>query len=160
MRSLESGKTLITIIASLQVPSRKVKHLISPFSPPGIRNQKVTLHFQKKLRECTEYYNFAYPLFDVPQWREKRIGIIGMGLTAIDTMLYYTENKGGKFFRENKKLAYKPSGNEPAKLFALSRSGYFTYSRPHNFKEVDLQKYEHNGYFYTPEIWLISCAKR
>ncbi|PHM56802.1 FAD/NAD(P)-binding protein [Xenorhabdus sp. KK7.4] len=103
----------------------------------------------EKLRKYTEYYNFAYPLFDIPDWQKKRIGIIGMGLTAIDVMLYYTENKGGVFLRENNKLIYQPSGEEPEKIFALSRSGYFTYSRPHNFKEVDLKKYEHSGYFYT-----------
>ncbi|WP_340622026.1 hypothetical protein [Xenorhabdus siamensis] len=75
-----------------------------------------------------------------------------MGLTAIDIMLYYTENKGGYFQRNGKKLVYHPSGNEPVKLFALSRSGYFTYSRPHNFKEKNIHKYEHNGYFFTREF--------
>ncbi|WP_024645363.1 FAD/NAD(P)-binding protein [Pseudomonas syringae] len=101
------------------------------------------------LKKHIEYHNFAYPLFDVPDWKEKRIGVIGMGLTAIDTLLYYTENKGGEFYREGEQLRYRRSGNEPQRLFALSRSGYFTYSRPHNLKEVDLAKYEHTGYFYT-----------
>ncbi|KPY23114.1 FAD/NAD(P)-binding protein [Pseudomonas syringae] len=101
------------------------------------------------LKKHIEYHNFAYPLFDVPEWKSKRIGVIGMGLTAIDTLLYYTENKGGTFYREDGQLRYRPSGNEPKRLFALSRSGYFTYSRPHNLKEVDLAKYEHTGYFYT-----------
>lgn len=111
-------------------------------------------HFKlaRQLKELSEYHNYAYPLFDIPDWKHKRIGIIGMGLTAIDTILYYTENKGGTFSRESGKLRYTPSGNEPKKLFALSRSGYFTYSRPHNDKEVDLQKYEHNGYFYTRRL--------
>ncbi|CCG88053.1 FAD/NAD(P)-binding protein [Erwinia piriflorinigrans] len=104
------------------------------------------------LKKHTEYYNFAYPLFDVPHWKEKRIAVIGMGLTAIDTLLYYTENKGGRFYREKGKLQYQPGGNEPARLFALSRSGYFTYSRPHNAKEVDLAKYEHQGYFFTRSL--------
>ncbi|CAM3642089.1 FAD/NAD(P)-binding protein [Xenorhabdus thuongxuanensis] len=118
----------------------------------GHQELKNNFVLSKQLQACTEYYNFAYPLFDVTQWQEKRIGIIGMGLTAIDIMLYYTENKGGKFIRENNQLKYKSSGEEPKKIFALSRSGYFTYSRPHNFKEVDLQKYEHNGYFYTRQL--------
>ncbi|KOY62513.1 hypothetical protein AM629_08035 [Photorhabdus heterorhabditis] len=115
----------------------------------GHQESKNNFFLAKELSECIEYYNFAYPLFDVPNWKSKRIGIIGMGLTAIDTMLYYTENKGGYFQRNDKKLVYYPSGNEPVKLFALSRSGYFTYSRPHNLKEMDIQKYEHNGYFFT-----------
>ncbi len=101
------------------------------------------------LKKYTEYYNFAYPLFDVPDWQKKSIAVIGMGLTAIDTLLYYTENKGGTFFREKGQLRYCASGNEPKRLYALSRSGYFTYSRPHNAKEVDLAKYEHQGYFFT-----------
>lgn len=96
-----------------------------------------------------EYYNYAYPLFDIPAWEEKEIGIMGMGLTAIDFILYYTENKGGTFSRKDGSLEYSRSGREPKKLFALSRSGYFTYSRPINDKEVDLLRYEHAGYFFT-----------
>jgi hypothetical protein len=117
-------------------------------------HQESSDHFKlaRELKEVGEYYNYAYPLFDIPDWNHKRIGIIGMGLTAIDTMLYYTENKGGTFSRHEEKLRYTPSGSEPKKLFALSRSGYFTYSRPHNGKEVDLQKYEHAGYFFTRQL--------
>jgi hypothetical protein len=117
-------------------------------------HQESSDHFKmsRELGAVSEYYNYAYPLFDIPDWKRKRIGVIGMGLTAIDTMLYYTENKGGTFFREEGRLRYAPSGNEASKLFALSRSGYFTYSRPHNDKEVDLQKYEHTGYFYNRSL--------
>ncbi|WP_082212572.1 FAD/NAD(P)-binding protein [Erwinia sp. 9145] len=115
----------------------------------GHQESKNNFYLAASLKEYVEYYNFAYPLFDVPDWQNKRIAVIGMGLTSIDTLLYYTENKGGTFYRDQGKLHYTPSGQEPKKLYALSRSGYFTYSRPHNAKEVDLAKYEHQGYFFT-----------
>lgn len=122
------------------------------FLATGHQETKNNFYFSAQLKRVVEYYNHAYPLFDIPQWREKNIGVIGMGLTAIDVMLYYTESKGGEFYRVQDKLIYQPSGNEPKKLYALSRSGYFTYSRPHNYKEVDLEKYEHMGYFLTKDF--------
>ncbi|MDE9447138.1 FAD/NAD(P)-binding protein [Xenorhabdus bovienii] len=118
----------------------------------GHQESKDNFYLAESLKKITEYYNFAYPLFDVPDWQHKSIAVIGMGLTAIDTLLYYTENKGGRFHRDKGKLRYEASGNEPKKLYALSRSGYFTYSRPHNAKEVDLAKYEHQGYFFTRSL--------
>ncbi|NNE77660.1 MAG: FAD/NAD(P)-binding protein [Pricia sp.] len=52
------------------------------------------------------------------------IGIKGLGLTFIDTVLAITEGRGGKFINTNSEsLMYVPSGNEPRKIYAFSRSG-------------------------------------
>ncbi|MEI8634934.1 hypothetical protein P4S72_28590 [Vibrio sp. PP-XX7] len=120
----------------------------------GHQESKNHFNISQQLKNHVEYYNYAYPLFDIPDWNNKRISVIGMGLTAIDTLLYYTENKEEvNLLEQNGKTKYSPSGNEPKKLYALSRSGHFCIIvRPHNQKEVDLDKYEHKGYFYTRKL--------
>jgi len=56
--------------------------------------------------------------------RSSSVGIKGLGLTFIDTVLALTEGRGGTFdSMENGSFLYRPSGNEPNKIFAFSRSG-------------------------------------
>ncbi|MBV9822262.1 MAG: FAD/NAD(P)-binding protein [Actinobacteria bacterium] len=79
-----------------------------------------------------------------------RVGVLGMGLTAIDVLLYLTEGRGGTFVRESSgRLRYLPSGAEPAAIVAFSRSGLFTTARPLNQKQRDPGRLEHRGRFLT-----------
>ena len=73
----------------------------------------------------------------------------GMGLTAIDYILYLTEGRGGTFEKEGDTLVYVASGSEPVKLVAFSESGMFPHVRPENFKERGRDILEHTGVFFT-----------
>lgn len=56
--------------------------------------------------------------------RNTTVGVKGLGLTFIDSVLALTEGKGGRFEKlENGNLLYIPSGQEPYKIFPFSRSG-------------------------------------
>lgn len=102
-----------------------------------------------------EYVPFAYPLEkNIPAEQTASdcvVGCIGLGLTAIDVILYLTEGRGGRFIRQavDNRLIYIPSGNEPARIVGVSQSGLFTAARPFNAKEVDLDRLEHKGVFLT-----------
>ncbi|MFD1080517.1 FAD/NAD(P)-binding protein [Micromonospora andamanensis] len=78
------------------------------------------------------------------------VGCMGMGLTGIDVILYLTEGRGGTFERDAAgKFVYRPSGAEPEKVVAFSRTGLFTFARPYNQKEVDVNRLEYKGRFFT-----------
>jgi FAD-NAD(P)-binding len=78
------------------------------------------------------------------------VGCVGMGLTAIDLILYLSEGRGGRFIREESgRLRYTPSGAEPRLIVASSAAGLFTFARPFNAKEQDLAALEHTGVFLT-----------
>ncbi|MEP0713111.1 FAD/NAD(P)-binding protein [Algoriphagus sp.] len=51
------------------------------------------------------------------------VGIAGLGLTFVDTLLALTEGRGGKFQQVTGALQYVPSGAEPRAIYAFSRSG-------------------------------------
>lgn len=51
------------------------------------------------------------------------VGIAGLGLTFVDTILALTEGRGGKFSLIDNEMSYEPSGEEPGKVIAFSRSG-------------------------------------
>lgn len=56
--------------------------------------------------------------------KNSTVGIKGLGLTFIDTVLALTEGRGGKFERmHDGNLLYVPSGDEPKRIIAFSRSG-------------------------------------
>ena len=63
------------------------------------------------------------------------VGIIGLGLTAIDVILAMTVQRGGSFQHTPRGFTYRPSGREP-KLFAWSRSGLPLGVRGRNQKGV------------------------
>lgn len=72
------------------------------------------------------FISFVYPVDKkLSHIREKcTVGIKGLGLTFIDTVLALTEGRGGEFETlETGNLIYRLSGNEPNKIFAFSRSG-------------------------------------
>jgi FAD-NAD(P)-binding len=78
------------------------------------------------------------------------VGCMGMGLTGIDVILYLTEGRGGTFERAvDGALVYRPSGAEPTSVVAFSRTGLFTFARPYNQKQVDVNRLEYKGPFLT-----------
>ncbi|MCP3102428.1 FAD/NAD(P)-binding protein [Myxococcus sp. K15C18031901] len=109
---------------------------------------------------------FAYPL-DAQVSEEtvppgSTVGVLGMGLTAIDVLLHLTEGRGGTFVREPSLgaapvLRYLPSGREPAAIVAVSPSGMFTTCRPYNAKAVDGSGRGHGALQHTG-VFLTSAA--
>ncbi|HZO07561.1 MAG TPA: isocitrate lyase/phosphoenolpyruvate mutase family protein, partial [Solirubrobacterales bacterium] len=107
-------------------------------------------------RSATTYVPSAYPLEEHVVGEVAAPGSVvacnGMGLTAIDIALYLTEARGGRFERaENGRLRYLPSGREPRLIVPFSESGLFTFARPYNGKEVDLDRFQHRSVFLTRE---------
>ncbi len=104
-------------------------------------------------RSGAKYVPSAYPLEDSLSDEiaagEHVIAISGMGLTAIDIILYLTEARGGRFESREDRLEYVPSGREPRSIVPFSEAGLFTFARPFNAKEKDLAKLEHKGIFLT-----------
>jgi uncharacterized NAD(P)/FAD-binding protein YdhS len=64
------------------------------------------------------------------------IGILGLGLTALDIIRACTVGRGGKFVREGSKLRYLAGGDEPH-IVAWSRSGLPLMARAANQKPID-----------------------
>jgi hypothetical protein len=80
----------------------------------------------------------------------RTVGIQGMGLTAIDVILHLTEGRGGSFEAGPQgTFSYRPSGREPARIVAFSKSGLFTFARPANHKGTGSVLSEHRGVFLT-----------
>jgi hypothetical protein len=109
------------------------------------------------------YVRNVYPLDErlteeeVPASRS--VGVLGLGLTAIDLLLHLTEGRGGRFEEDSEgdgTLRYVPSGREPRRLVAVSPSGMFPSSRAENHKASDVSGrdhtfHEHSGVFLTIE---------
>jgi phosphoenolpyruvate mutase len=96
----------------------------------------------------------AYPMEDYivgdVATPNKVVACNGMGLTAIDIILYLTEARGGRFeTADDGRLRYVPSGEEPRLIVPFSESGLFTFARPFNGKEKDLDRLQHKGVFLT-----------
>ncbi|MEU3343448.1 FAD/NAD(P)-binding protein [Streptomyces sp. NPDC006700] len=88
------------------------------------------------------------------------VGLVGMGLTAIDTILHLTEGRNGSFHEEpGRGLVYRASGTEPAAIVAFSGSGLFTFARPDNHKPGDGSG-DHPGMFLTKEAVDLLRANR
>ena len=102
-----------------------------------------------------QYVPYAYPLEinirSEMTGSDKIVGCVGLGLTAIDVILYLTEGRGGRFTTDlsTNSLIYIPSGREPKRIIGISRSGIFTTARPYNAKESNPAKLEHKGIFLT-----------
>jgi hypothetical protein len=77
----------------------------------------------------------------------KSVGVIGLGLTALDIIRGCTFGRGGKFLREKGRLRYVRSGNEPH-IVAWSRCGLPLMARGVNQKPID-EKVQ--GRFLTDE---------
>jgi hypothetical protein len=87
---------------------------------------------------------------------QSTVAIRGLGLTAIDVMLYLTEGRGGRFVPAGNdsagcaRLIYVPSGKEPRRLIGFSPGGLFTTARPDNYKSCFADA-EHVARFFTIE---------
>jgi len=84
----------------------------------------------------------------------RSLGIVGMGLTAIDIILWLTEGRGGVFEAEHpdhaaRGLRYVASGREPTRIVVTSRSGAFTHARSENAKVTEHAEIRHEGVFFT-----------
>jgi len=105
-------------------------------------------------RSPATYVASAYPLeHNVPLAEitpETVVACDGSGLTTLDVILYLTEGQGGAFVDlGGGRLCYEPTGREPARIIPVSHSGLLTFARPFNAKEVDLDRFEHRGVFFT-----------
>lgn len=77
------------------------------------------------------------------------VGVLGLGLTAIDVLLHLTEGRGGSFAPgAGGRLTYRPSGREPATVVGMGPSGMLPACRPDNFK-TERPGLEHEGAFFT-----------
>ncbi|HWT91883.1 MAG TPA: FAD/NAD(P)-binding protein, partial [Solirubrobacteraceae bacterium] len=120
------------------------------------KDPRVSVHVDFAERHGTGFVASAYPL-------ERHLGedavgpgdtvsCLGMGLTAIDVLLFLTEGRGGRFERApDGELRYVRAGREPRAIVPCSEAGLFTYARPYNAKERDLARFEHRGVFLTTE---------
>ncbi|MDQ3935705.1 MAG: FAD/NAD(P)-binding protein [Actinomycetota bacterium] len=103
-------------------------------------------------RPDARYVAYPYPLPErlseeaVPPGAS--VGVEGLGLTAIDTLLYLTEGRGGRFEPAGDRLRYVPSGREPGAIVGFGPSGSFTHTRPRNEKVAD-PALDHRGAFFT-----------
>lgn len=82
--------------------------------------------YDGKMQNSTKgLVNQIYPIENISNQKVKgeKVVVKGLGLTSIDVILGLTEGRGGKFYRENGKLKYLPSRNEPHSIYAYSRSG-------------------------------------
>ncbi|QNL51762.1 FAD/NAD(P)-binding protein [Olivibacter sp. SDN3] len=69
------------------------------------------------------YISSIYPVQQLDRIKAGvKVGILGMGLTFVDTVLALTEGRGGRFEENERALTYMPSGEEPATLYPFSRS--------------------------------------
>jgi hypothetical protein len=120
--------------------------------PSKCETVKTYVEFSKK--HSATYVPSAYPLeYSIPSEKIGNKTVVacdGMGLTAIDIILYLSEGRGGIFEKSSSgKLKYKPSGLEPSRVIPFSGSGLFTFARPFNAKERNLEELEHKGIFLT-----------
>jgi hypothetical protein len=101
------------------------------------------------------YVASAYPLEraipDPAVSPGRSVGIEGMGLTALDVILYLTEGRGGRFTSNGSSgnLIYHRSGGEPSRIVPFGSAGLFTFARPFNAKERDVHALEHTPVFLT-----------
>ena len=83
------------------------------------------------------------------------VGVIGLGLGFHDILAALTTGRGGRFTSHGDRLTYHPSGNEPARIFAGSRSALPIPARSVNQKPV--------GYRFEPMFFrrdAIEAARR
>ncbi len=118
--------------------------------PAAMPRTRSLLEFAE--RNATVYVPSAYPLENHLTTEVIKPGCVvacaGMGLTAIDILLYLSEGRGGTFERQpDGTVRYQPSGAEPGSIVVYSEAGLFTFARPFNAKERDPELLEHRGVF-------------
>lgn len=98
--------------------------------------------------------NYIYPLEAVDSQAipsGSNVACRGLGLAAIDLLLWLTEGRGGYFSAsgaDNMFWSYRPSGFEPSKIFPFSGSGAFPLTRARNQKLNDVELM-HRSIFFT-----------
>jgi FAD-NAD(P)-binding protein len=156
---VDRGEHLEVLAADDAGPRVQADHVLlltgHSSNDPG-HSQRLRRWAQFADRTGANYVPSAYPLEDnlTPEviGTDDVVGCVGMGLTAIDIVLYLTEGRGGRFNeRPDGRLEYEPSGREPRSIVAFSTAGLFTFARPFNAKEQDPERLEHRGVFLTYE---------
>jgi hypothetical protein len=165
----EEGGPFEIHVASDPHPVARVDHvlLVTGHTPrraqPGSKAEALERHAKRwpSARYMTNVYPLTQHLTSQELDPASSVGVLGLGLTAIDVLLHLTEGREGKFVRSQQDgpcpfLRYLPSGREPAKIFALSPSGLFTWCRPRNDKAADISgvghaALRHRGCFFTLE---------
>ena len=98
--------------------------------------------------------NYIYPLEAVDNQvipSGSNVACRGLGLAAIDLLLWLTEGRGGYFSAsgaDSMFWSYRPSGFEPGKIFPFSGSGTFPLTRARNQKLNDVELM-HRPIFFT-----------
>ncbi|WP_423395533.1 FAD/NAD(P)-binding protein [Burkholderia sp. LMG 21824] len=131
-------------------------------TPSPDSKEKVLATYAASAGHSAHYIDYPYPLKErlneatVPPGAPT--ALMGMGLTAIDTIMHLTEGRGGRFQPRSPNdpigvPQYIPSGREP-RIVVASPSGMFTSCRPYNEKALDGTgvshvKLEHKGQFLT-----------
>jgi hypothetical protein len=78
------------------------------------------------------------------------VGLLGLGLTAIDVALHLTEGRGGRFVEgDGGSLAYERGGREPAAIVGACPSGVPVGCRPLNEKAEAGTALDHRAVFLT-----------
>lgn len=118
-----------TGIASYTQPNHLYTHILLATGHSGHDTTKKPFN-----RDTVEHEGrndrYIYGIYPVETMFSKvnpncRVGIKGLGLTFVDTVLALTEGKGGCFIRDKNTdtLRYVKSGNEPKVIYPFSRSG-------------------------------------
>lgn len=107
-----------------------------------------------KPHEQAAIINYIYPLEAVDSQAipsGSNVACRGLGLAAIDLLLWLTEGRGGYFSAsgaDSMFWSYRPSGFEPGKIFPFSGSGAFPLTRARNQKLNDVELM-HRPIFFT-----------
>jgi uncharacterized NAD(P)/FAD-binding protein YdhS len=134
---------------------------------PGTRAAELAEHAERD--PGARYVQHAYPLAtqldDQTVPPGQAVGVLGLGLTAIDLLLHLTEGRGGRFVEEDgplrpRRLRYVPSGREPSPIIAVSPSGMFTSSRAENLKAADSTGIGHAALEHQPVFLTIPVVDR
>jgi len=154
---IDSGYQIVTDTPSLAVvPATHILFATGHSFNDPTRSEATKSYVEFSNSHPALYVPSAYPLeYALPSDKigpETVVGCDGMGLTAIDIVLYLTEGRGGVFERNSYgKLEYQASGLEPSRIIPFSGSGLFTFARPFNAKEKNLDELEHKGIFLTDQ---------
>jgi hypothetical protein len=131
-----------------------VDHILFATGYSKNRHAPTSLEGRLERKKGFHFIPYPYPLSDIDPDQTTPshvVGCIGLGQSALDVILYLTQERGGRFVRNpsGRGLRYFPSGKEPKKIVGFSQSGVFANARPYNAKETDIRKLEHKGVFFT-----------
>ncbi|WP_406630094.1 FAD/NAD(P)-binding protein [Amycolatopsis sp. WGS_07] len=134
---------------------------------PGTRAARLAEHASTdpRARYLPSPYPLATQLDEAAVPPGEPLGLLGLGLTAIDAILHLTEGRGGQFVEEDdpsrpRRLRYVPSGREPMPIIAVSPSGMFTSSRAENRKAADQTGLGHAALEHRPVFLTVPVIER